>query len=169
MRRALDLLYRISGALAAAFLFSIAVLVVVQMSSRLFRVVVPGADDFASYCLVAASFLGLAPTLRAGVHIRVTLLLQRLGARKAWLFEVFSIVMSMILTGYFAYWSVDFVVDSYFRGDVGHAMMATPLWIPRIGMAVGVVVLFIAFVDELVHVLRGGVPRYEPPSRRITH
>lgn len=167
MRGFLDRLYRFSGALAAAFLFLIAVLVVVQMGSRLFLVVVPGVDDFASYCLVAASFLGLAHTLRSGVHIRVILFIHHVGGRFAWFLELFSVVCGVLLAGYFAYWSIDLVVDSYRRGDVGHAMVATPLWIPRIGMAAGLVILFIAFIDDLVHVLRGGEPSYETSSRQV--
>ena len=39
--------------------------------------------------------------------------------------------------------------------------LAIPLWIPQIGYAGGLVILFIAFVDELVHVARGNPPRYE--------
>ena len=38
-----------------------------------------------------------------------------------------------------------------------------PLWIPQLGYSGGLAILFIAFVDELVHVLRGFPPRYELP------
>ena len=39
-----------------------------------------------------------------------------------------------------------------------------PLWIPQLGYSGGLVILLIAFVDELVHVLRGNEPRYEKPK-----
>jgi hypothetical protein len=39
-----------------------------------------------------------------------------------------------------------------------------PLWIPQLGYSGGLVILFIAFVDELIHVLRGFAPRYELPK-----
>ena len=39
-----------------------------------------------------------------------------------------------------------------------------PLWIPQLGYSGGLVIFFIAFVDELVHVLRGNPPRYELPK-----
>ena len=39
-----------------------------------------------------------------------------------------------------------------------------PLWIPQLGYSGGLVILLIAFVDEFVHVLRGGEPRYEKPK-----
>src|SRR6478735_4712287 len=43
-------------------------------------------------------------------------------------------------------------------------VIAVPLWIPQLGYSGGIVILFIAFVDELVHVLRGFAPRYELPK-----
>jgi len=39
-----------------------------------------------------------------------------------------------------------------------------PLWIPQLGYSGGLVILLIAFVDELIHVARGGEPRYEKPK-----
>jgi hypothetical protein len=38
------------------------------------------------------------------------------------------------------------------------------MWIPQIGYAAGLVILLVAFVDELIHVLRGNHPRYEKPK-----
>ncbi|MDH5330746.1 MAG: TRAP transporter small permease, partial [Aquincola sp.] len=34
--------------------------------------------------------------------------------------------------------------------DISTGNDATPLWIPQLGMAVGTLILFIAFVDEFV-------------------
>jgi TRAP-type C4-dicarboxylate transport system permease small subunit len=63
-----------------------------------------------------------------------------------------------------AYWSADLVNDSYEFREAASALLPVPLWIPRITMVVGTVVLTIAFLDELVHVLRGGRARYERPE-----
>ena len=82
MRRALDLLYRTCGGLAAMFLAAIAILILTQVVARLTGFFLPAASDFAGFCLAASSFLALAYTFRAGTHIRVVLLLQRLPA--AW-------------------------------------------------------------------------------------
>jgi len=43
-------------------------------------------------------------------------------------------------------------------------VLAIPLWIPQLGYSGGLVILAIAFADELVHVLRGFAPRYEKPK-----
>ncbi len=48
--------------------------------------------------------------------------------------------------------------------DMSQGVIAMPLWIPQLGYSGGLVILFIAFVDELIHVLRGNPPRYEQPK-----
>ena len=45
-------------------------------------------------------------------------------------------------------------------GEVGQGLIKTPLWIPQSGLALGLVVLAIAFVDELVTMLSGRTPQY---------
>jgi hypothetical protein len=43
-------------------------------------------------------------------------------------------------------------------------VIAVPLWIPQLGMSVGLSILTIALLDELLHLLFGGAPRYEKPA-----
>jgi hypothetical protein len=54
--------------------------------------------------------------------------------------------------------------DSWRFHDMSQGVIAIPLWFPQLGYSAGLVILLIAFVDELVHVLRGGEPRYEQPK-----
>jgi TRAP-type C4-dicarboxylate transport system permease small subunit len=51
--------------------------------------------------------------------------------------------------------------------DISTGNDATPLWIPQIAMAVGTVVLLIAFVDELVLEIQGR--RVEKSSDEALH
>lgn len=161
MRRLLDALYRACGVLAAVCLALIAALVVAQVGGRLVGVLVPGADDLASYALTASSFLALAPTLRASGHIRVTLLLRRGGRRGQRALEGWCLAFGCAVTGYFAYHVVEMARDAFRFGDMSQGVLAVPLWIPQALMAVGAAVVFIAFVDELAGVVRGGTPTYE--------
>jgi TRAP-type C4-dicarboxylate transport system permease small subunit len=160
MRSALDGLYRVCAGAAACFLALIAALVVAQVAGRLAGVLVPGADDLASFSLTAASFLALAPTLRAGVHIRMTLLLRR--APPAWrrTLELGCLAFGAAVTGYFAFHVVEMAWDAYRYGEMSMGTLPIPLWIPQAGMALGVIVLGVAFADELVQVARSGAPSY---------
>lgn len=161
MRRLLDQLYRACGALAAFFVFLIAALVVAQVAGRLIGVLVPGADDLAGYALTASSFLALAHTLRAGGHIRLTLLIRRAGRRQRLLLETGCLAFGVLVTGYFTYHVVEMARDAYRFGERSQGILPVPLWIPQAVMAVGAAVLFLAFVDDLVAVLRGGAASYE--------
>ena len=41
-------------------------------------------------------------------------------------------------------------------GDMSQGVVLVPMWIPQIGYSAGLVILLIAFVDELIHVAMGG-------------
>jgi TRAP-type C4-dicarboxylate transport system permease small subunit len=168
VRRLLDGVYRICGGLAAFFVFLIAALVVAQVGGRLAGVLVPGADDLAGYALTASSFLALAHTLRAGGHIRLTMLIRRAGRGQRLLLESGGLAFGAIVTGYFTYHVVDMAWDAYRFGERSQGILSVPLWIPQSVMALGAVVLFVAFVDDLVVVVRGGVPSYERAAADLT-
>ena len=79
VRVALDLIYNISGYIAAIFLLGILVLVVGQMVMRWAGGVFVGGTNYAGYCMAAASFFALAYALNHGAHIRVSMVLNKLG------------------------------------------------------------------------------------------
>ena len=54
--------------------------------------------------------------------------------------------------------------ESFKFKDMSQGVIAIPMWIPQIGYSLGLVILLIAFIDELIHVARGNLPRYERPK-----
>lgn len=155
MRKALDALYDGAAALAALFLFGLLVMVLLSVGGRQFNFYVPGTDAYAGYLMAASGFLALAHTLKRGEHIRVTLVLSALtGSWKKGL-EVWALAFASVLTAMFAFYCCRLSWQSRAFNDISTGSDATPLWIPQIGMAVGAVILAIAFVDELVLELRG--------------
>jgi TRAP-type C4-dicarboxylate transport system permease small subunit len=161
MRRALDLLYRTCGGLAAMFLAAIAILILTQVVARLIGFFVPAASDFAGFCLAASSFLALAYTFRAGSHIRVTLVLQRVPRGGRRYFDLAALAVGAALVSYFAWQTVLLARESFHYNDLSEGLVPVPLWIPQSGMALGIIVLAIALLDDLVTVLRGGTAAYE--------
>lgn len=160
MRRLLDVLYGACGVLAGACVVGILVTVAFQVISR-FIAVTFDATEISGFLLAGAIFLGLAYTFRCGAHIRMTLLIHRAtGARKRAI-ELFCTALSAIAATYFAWHTILMVLDSYEFGDKSPGLMAVPFWIPQIPMALGIVVLSIAFVDEFVAVLRGKDPNFK--------
>lgn len=161
MRHTLDTLYRASGLLSAFFLLMIAVLVTAQIVGRMFDVLVPSADDFARLSMAASSFLGLAWALRRGAHIRVALLLERLKPERRRLMELLCLVLGTALAAFFAWFAIDMVIDGILFPEYTIGLIPIPKWIPQIAMALGAVILTVALLDDLVVVLRGGIPSYQ--------
>src|SRR5690606_30028411 len=112
-------------------------------------------DAYAGYLMAASGFLALAHTLKRGEHIRVTLLINALkgGAKKA--MEIWALAVATLLSLLFAVYSCKLAWQSRAFNDISTGSDATPLWIPQLAMALGAVILLIAFIDELVLEIQG--------------
>ena len=155
MRRFLDGLYDSTAWIAAIFMVGTLVSVLAGIVDRYVALGIRGTDMYAGYCMAGAGFLALAHTLKRGEHIRVTLIVQKLKGRALHRLEIWALATSTLLAALFAFYSVRLAYQSWSFHDISTGNDATPLWIPQIAMAVGTVVLLIAFVDELVLEVRG--------------
>ncbi|MEO8507319.1 MAG: TRAP transporter small permease subunit [Betaproteobacteria bacterium] len=162
MRAFLDRLYNAAGVLAALFLIGTLAMVLVGIAGRLLYFHVPGTDSYAGYCMAAAGFLALAHTLKRGEHIRVTLLIEHLGATAQRCLELWSLGIATLLAALFAFYSARLAVQSWQFNDISTGNDAMPLWIPQLTMAFGTLILFIALVDEFVLELKGARLRKAP-------
>ena len=160
MRVLLDRLYNAAGVLAALFLVGTLGMVLTGIAGRLLHFHVPGTDSYAGYCMAAAGFLALAHTMKRGEHIRVTLLLEHVGAKAQRALELWALAVATLLAALFAFYSVRLAWQSWQFNDVSTGNDATPLWIPQLAMAAGTLVLFVALVDDLVLEWKGArVPK----------
>ncbi len=155
MRRLLDGIYDGAAWLAALFMVGLLLMVLLSIVSRLAHFHVPGTDAYAGYLMAGAGFLAMAHTLKRGEHIRVTLLLSSLKGPSRRAMEIWALCAATALAGLFAFYSVRLAWQSHTFHDISTSNDATPLWIPQLSMALGTVVLLLAFVDELVLELRG--------------
>ncbi|WP_010138767.1 TRAP transporter small permease subunit [Oceanicola sp. S124] len=166
IRRLLDTLYLAGGALAALAILAICLLVAAQVGLNILARVggpawsytIPSYADFAGFLLAAASFLAMAHTLRAGVHIRVNLLISRLNPRATWGLELFTLALATALAAYATRYAIALTYESWDYGDMSSGMVAVPLWIPQLFMDAGLALLTLAFLDTLVESIRARRP-----------
>lgn len=161
IRKSLDFLYQASGIAAALCLITILVLIVLQMLARWTSEVFPGAPDYASYAMAAASFLAFANALNRGAHIRVSIVLNavRPGIRR--IINIWCFGIGAAIGWYFVYYAWRFVAFSYKFGDVSQGQDRTALWIPQSVMLFGAIVFAIALTDHLVALIFKGDHRIE--------
>jgi TRAP-type C4-dicarboxylate transport system permease small subunit len=179
MRNLLDALYRISGWLAAGFIGAIGLLVVVQVSCNLIDristiatgtaigLTIPSYADFTGFFLASASFLALAHTFRQGGHIRVTLFISHLPPLLAKAAEFWCIGVAALISCYFTWYTGILVWESYDFHDLSSGMIAIPLWIPQLGMLIGLAILSIALLDEFIGLIRGIKPSYHGKGENL--
>ena len=167
MRKLLDTLYDGAAALAALFMVGLLVMVLLSIVSRLLHFHVPGTDAYAGYLMAASGFLALAHTLKRGEHIRVTLLLSALKGRARHALELWALLAATLLAALSALYSCRLAWQSRAFNDISTGNDATPLWIPQLSMAIGSVILLVAFVDELVLEWHG--QRIVPVSDEASH
>jgi TRAP-type C4-dicarboxylate transport system permease small subunit len=164
LRVILDRLYLYSGYAAGGFMVAIFVLMMVLSAGRPLGINVPAGDDLVSWCMAAMAFLGLAHTFRHGEMIRVGLVIDRFSGRTRHVMEIIALIIGVGFIGFFAWHAGWMTYDSFRFHEKAQGVLPVPLWIPQLGYSSGLIILFVAFVDETIHVLGGGAPRYELPK-----
>ena len=149
MRAALDFVYRAAGGLAAVFIVAIVAIVFAQvclnladkisvaMTGQGVGLTIPSYSDFTGFFLAGSSFLALAYALRAGGHIRVSLLTNKMPAAMARLSEIAVICLALVMAGYASWYMGLLVLESHEFGDRSSGMVSVPLWIPQLPVAFG--------------------------------
>lgn len=180
MRLLLDRFYALTLWLAAACLVAIGVLVGVQVIGRIadlllklsgrppYGFMIASLAEMAGYLLAATSFLALAATLKRGAHIRVTMLLGALPPRARFLFELWALVTGSAFVAFMT-WSVARLVwDSIRFNEVSYGLLPIPLAIPQAAMAIGLLALLVALLDELAITWRTGRPSFSSAEDAAT-
>jgi TRAP-type C4-dicarboxylate transport system permease small subunit len=157
----IDKLSRLDGWLGAACLAALTCLMLAEVALRalsdIFPAVpadIPVAWEYSSYLMAAAFTFGAAMTLRAGGHIRVTLVLARVSPPvRRWL-ETALAALGVGFTGFLAHALMNFTWRSYSSDQVSLSS-ATPLWIPQSLITFGVCLLVIQFVARFIQAALG--------------
>lgn len=166
LRKILDGLYLGAGWLAGFFLIVIFLLMMGLSIGREVGINIPAGDEFAAWSMAAMAFLGLAHTFKSGEMIRVGLLIDKFEGRTRWIMEIISLSIGLAFIAYFSWYAIQFTYYSWLTNDMAQGVVPVQLWIPQLGFSGGLTLLAIAFLDELINVLRGNKPSYhiDPPK-----
>ena len=163
LRSILDRIYLYSGHVAAFFLFAIGACILAQIVWRTLGRTLD-ATEASGFCMAAATFLGLAHTLRSGAHVRITLLAHRLSPRLRHRLQIVICLLGVVVVCFLTWHVWSLALQSREFHDISPGLLAMPMWIPQAGAAFGITVLAIALVDELFWLLGGGESRCEAPD-----
>lgn len=148
----LEKLYRGCGYLAALCIFIMLVVIVVQVVMRWSGMTFPGATNYAGYLMGASTFLAAAYTFHEGGHIRVSLLVERLGRLRPF-GEQWCLLVALSISGFITWHAFDATYWSWQFGDVSSGQDAIALWIPQSVLACGSLVFTISILDHVIRSL----------------
>ena len=155
IRKGLDRLFMVGGAIAAVFIVSIALIIIVQIIARELGFQIHGADDFTSWSVAASIFFALAHTFKKGAHIQVTLITERLRGRSVKVAAIISLFISVIAIGFLTLSAAHLLYDNYQYGDLAQGLLKVPMWIPTISLFLGAILLFMAILDSFLAAIFG--------------
>jgi TRAP-type C4-dicarboxylate transport system permease small subunit len=163
----LDRLSRLDGWLGAVCLVLLTCLMLAEVIVRAASGVVPFipasipvAWEWSSYLMAATFTFGAAMTLRAGGHIRVTLLLANATPGLRRLLEFGAALVGFAFTAFLAYAMVKFTMTSYERGQTSISS-GTPLWPAQMVVTFGIFLLASQFFARLLQTVFG-LPLEDP-------
>ena len=160
LRRFLDALYLVAGYVAACCILLIMLLMIAQSILREMHVRTGAVNDVVAWLCAAAAFFAMAHAFKHGDFVRVTLLLEKVSPAAQRRFEMGALAIAAVAVGYLAWWANRFTWDSFVFDETAQGMLPIKMWIPQSTFAIGAILLFVAVIDELVVVVRGGRPSY---------
>jgi TRAP-type C4-dicarboxylate transport system permease small subunit len=157
----IDRLGRLDGWIGGACLLALTLLMLAEIGTRFLSNFFPFfpaslrvAWEYSSYLMAACFTFGAAMTLRAGGHIRVTLLVRNAPAALRFALEGASAFVALCFMAFLTYSMMRFTIASFERGHVS-TTTETPLWIPQTVVTFGMLLLTLQFLARMIQVLLG--------------
>lgn len=139
------------GALAAILLPAIAILMLLEIFMRSFvGVSLSFSWEYSAYSMATVFFLGAAYTLRAGGHVRVTLLYELLPGSVGRILEFIASLLGLIIAAYAAVAVSKLALMSMKLGTTSFTPTRTLLFVPQSLVAIGLILLTAQFVARLL-------------------
>ncbi len=157
MERMLRWIDRLNGAAAAVSSVAMVLIVALILAEVVVRSAFGGstmvADEYSAYCYVLLVFLGLGYTLKADAHIRVKIVLARLGPRGQRVLDGVALGLALGLCGFAIWHSTKMVADVYTLEMVSETPAQTPMWLPQLAVPVGLALFFLQLLAQLLRTL----------------
>jgi TRAP-type C4-dicarboxylate transport system permease small subunit len=153
--RVMSVMTRNTLRVAIVMLILLALLVVVEVIVRkLLGFSLQITTQYSAYLSGGIIFLGLASAFRAGSHLRVEMLVSRLGPKARRYADLWAGVLGLICLSFLFKYTLDMVITSYQVGafsretmlTIGGHLFQTPMWIPQLVMPLGVGVLILELI-----------------------
>ena len=135
-------LVHVAEALCALCLIVLCIIVMYEVVARyVFDAPTIWVQEVAVYLLIAATFVGLAPTQHAGEHIRIDVLTRRLPGRARHRLEIVTLLCIAVFAAVAGWGGWELAQQSLRFGRRSPTLLAVPVWIPQLLLPIGMALL----------------------------
>ncbi len=113
------------------------------------------SDELGGYLLVAVGFLSLPVAQASGAFHHVELVQARMSRRGRLMLQLLFDACVFAASAVLAWQLVRLEIGTWRSEDVAPTLLATPLWIPRLSMPVGMILLCVSILRTAAWRLRG--------------
>lgn len=107
-------------------------------------------EEYSGYLLAWFAFLGMAETLRSDGHVRVSIVITRLGAKKRVMLEIVANAIGLAAFIYLAFYLGLVAFNSWKIGAQSIHLSQTPVFIPQLVPALGSILMAMQFFGQLI-------------------
>jgi TRAP-type C4-dicarboxylate transport system permease small subunit len=149
---------QISGVAVGAASFLLAALVGYEVASRaLYGATAAWVNDISVYLMGFITFVGAAYALAEGAHVRVDIVLTKVGRRTQILLELIADLFILAVVATLTSLSGSFWWDAYVSGERSWGLFGISLWVPYSFLAFGMAWLLAMHLAIMFHHWRSGV------------
>jgi TRAP-type mannitol/chloroaromatic compound transport system permease small subunit len=159
--RASDRVASLSGVFATLCLCALLLLILAGVGRSILGKLSPDwggeitiAWEYSAYLMGAVFMFGAAAGLRAGSHVRVSILLARTGPALTLLLEVLSTVIGLLVSAFLAWSLFNFTLRAWNNDQLSSGSL-TPLWVPDAVLALGAFLLALQMAVRLLRLVIG--------------
>ena len=156
---ALDNVLVFANKLAAMCIFSMAILILLEILARtVFNYSIKFVWEMGAYLLAASWFLAAGFTLRTSGHVRICILTSKLSPQVARRFDIFATLGGLLVCSLIWVAVLQLFLDSIKYGKTSFTPLQTPLWLPQSTMVIGATLLLLAMIARLYLLLSNKEP-----------
>ena len=153
--KGIDTCSRLGAYLSALSMVAIVGFIAIEIVFRtVFKTSTMVADEFSGYLMVVTVMAGLAYTLKSEAHIRITILLVRLGPKSRRCMDLLGALFALTMTLFVCYHATLMVYDSYSYDMRADSISETPIFIPQLIVPLGLAGLVLQLSALLIRRLK---------------
>ncbi|RFP86234.1 TRAP transporter small permease [Rhodobacteraceae bacterium 63075] len=146
----IDRMSRLAELVAVALIFGYCTLMLTEVVARAQAQSFSFTWEYSQYAMAAIFALASGPAIRTAVHVRITLVTEKLPAAATKRIDVFANLVALVIVAAIVYTMWTKTSASFERNILATSVTKTPLWIPQLFVLWGFAQLWLDLLARMI-------------------